>query len=152
MKYKTRIRYETLGELRFLTFSCYHHLPLFNNDAIKDEFVQALDDARKRTNYRIIAWVIMPNHVHALVEMIEGWGMESIVHSWKSYTSNQANRMLRRRGVFWQREYFDRFIRDERHLRRALHYLDFNPVMAGLCSTPRDWRHGSARRHWSGKL
>ena len=67
MKYKTRRRYETLGELRFLTFSCYHRLPLFNNDAIKDEFVRALDNARKRTDCRIIAWVIMPNHVHMLV-------------------------------------------------------------------------------------
>ena len=66
-KYKTRRRYETLGELRFLTFSCYHHLPLFNNDAIKDEFVRALDAARKRTECRIIAWVVMPDHAHLLV-------------------------------------------------------------------------------------
>ena len=47
---KTRQRYEIPLGVRSLTFSCYHDLPLFNNDAIKDEFMRALDAARRRTN------------------------------------------------------------------------------------------------------
>lgn len=48
--------------------------------------------------YRMIAWVIMPNHVHTLIETVEGYPLGTILHSWKSYTAKEANRILRRTG------------------------------------------------------
>ncbi len=96
--------------------------------------------------YRLIAWVIMPNHVHVLVEMCEGYPLGSIVHSWKSYTAKEANRILGRTGPFWFREYFDRYIRDDRHFARAVQYIHNNPVAAGLIDMPEKWRFSSASR------
>ena len=95
--------------------------------------------------HRLHAWVVMPNHVHALFTPLQGRGLSEIVHSWKSYTSNQANRLLGRSGEFWQPEYHDRFIRDEAHFAQAVEYIETNPVKAGLCSRPEDWAFGSAR-------
>jgi putative DNA methylase len=63
--------------------------------------------------YRLRAWVVMPNHVHALVAPTAGWELGQILHSWKSFTSNECNNLLGRREQFWQKETFDRFVRNE---------------------------------------
>jgi len=96
--------------------------------------------------YDLHAWVIMPNHVHALIAPIAGNRLADIVHGWKSWTAKAINRHRGDWGTVWQREYFDRFIRDERHFAAALAYIEDNPVKAGLAAKPTDWRFGSARR------
>ena len=98
--------------------------------------------------YRLSAWSIMPNHVHVLVTPLERWTLASIVHSWKSFTAKKANVLLAREGLFWAREYFDRAIRDERHYGNAMGYIAMNPVKAGLCTSPEDWRFSS---FWKGR-
>ncbi len=95
--------------------------------------------------YELIAWTIMPNHVHVLITEYEGFSLSSVVQSWKSYTSKQVNKLLGRRGTLWQREYYDRYIRDLNHFFKVLYYIDFNPVKAGLVAKPEDWQFGSAR-------
>jgi putative transposase len=95
--------------------------------------------------YRLIAWGIMPNHVHILIEMIEGYPLHRIMHSWKSYTAKKVNQILGRIGRFWFPEYFDRYIRDECHLASAIHYIHENPVKAGLVEKPEDWPFSSAK-------
>ena len=93
--------------------------------------------------YCVIAWVVMPNHVHVIVEIWQT-PMEEILQSWKSFTSKAANKLLKRNGTFWQAEYFDRYIRDEEHLRKAIHYIEWNPVKAHLVKMPEEWKFGSA--------
>ena len=94
--------------------------------------------------YRLLAWVIMPNHIHNIVEILEGFTLEKVIHTWKSYTANAVNKVLGRQGAFWQPDYFDRFIRDDKHLERAVYYVEFNPVKAGLVENAEDWPFGSA--------
>ena len=65
--------------------------------------------------YRLHGWVIMPNHVHVLVTPLGDHSLSGVVHSWKSYTATQANKLLGRSGPFWHADYFDRFMRDEDH-------------------------------------
>lgn len=101
--------------------------------------------------YRLLAWVVMPNHVHALIEMLQT-PLAEILHGWKSYTSKAANRLLKRAGDFWQDEYFDRFVRSEEHFHKAVHYIDNNPVKAGLVKSPAEWRFGSACHRSAGSL
>ncbi|MBQ7212782.1 MAG: transposase [Muribaculaceae bacterium] len=86
--------------------------------------------------YWVHNWCIMPNHVHILIEVKEGWSLSTIMHSWRSYTAKAANKVLGRTGEFWQDEYFDRYIRDEEHYRNVMNYIDNNPVKAGL----KDWK------------
>ena len=95
--------------------------------------------------YRLLAWVVMPNHVHVLIETQAGHALAEVVQSWKSFTAKAINQVLGRRGALWQREYFDRYVRDDRHLQAVIEYIDNNPVQAGLVKVASDWRFGSAR-------
>lgn len=95
--------------------------------------------------YRLLAWCVMPNHVHVVIEMMPGFPLGKLVQSWKAFTAKEANRFLEHDGAFWQRDYFDRFIRDDAHFFRALEYIEQNPVKAGLVSEARAWPFSSAR-------
>ncbi len=98
--------------------------------------------------YRLLGWCVMPNHVHAMIETMEGQPLDRVLHSWKSFTAKEANRILRRSSKFWQREYHDRFVRDDDHFANALRYIEGNPVKAGLVARVEDWRWSSA---WKGR-
>lgn len=95
--------------------------------------------------YKLHAWVIMPNHVHLLLAPKEGHSLSPILHSMKSYSANRANEILNRKGVFWSKEYFDRFMCDSDHFEKTVAYIHNNPVKAGLCGRATDWRFVSAR-------
>ena len=94
--------------------------------------------------YRLLAWSVMPNHVHALVEPAQGSRLGEIVHSWKSFTAHEINGLLRREGSFWAADYFDRFVRDEDHFHQTVDYVEQNAVKAGLAVEPSEWRFSSA--------
>ena len=94
--------------------------------------------------YRLLAWCVMPNHVHVVVEQMQGWPMASVVHGWKSFTANKLNEVFRRTGRVWLREYFDRFMRNDDHLSTTIAYVERNPVAAGYVKRPGDWRWSSA--------
>ena len=97
--------------------------------------------------YRLLAWVIMPNHVHALIGTMLGFPLEGVMHSWKSFTAKKMNRILGRSGQVWEQNYFDRYIRDEKHLATVVDYIEQNPVKAGLVDSADEWRWSSATRH-----
>jgi REP element-mobilizing transposase RayT len=86
--------------------------------------------------YEVLAWCIMPNHVHVVFSPLGEHKLESILHSWKSFSALMANRLLGRRGDFWQREYFDHLIRSEESLLKIVRYVKENPRKAGLLNWP----------------
>ncbi len=98
--------------------------------------------------YDLLCWSILPNHVHSMIETFDDYGLGDVLHSWKSYTSNKVNQALGRSGTLWQKEYHDRFIRDDDHYAKAFRYIEENPVKAGLVARAKDWRWGSA---WKGR-
>ena len=92
----------------------------------------------------------MPNHVHVLFEPTANWTAARIVASWKSFTGRKIIARLRQAlpappRRLWHREYWDRFIRDERHLSAAIDYIHQNPVKVGLVAAPDDYPWSSAR-------
>jgi REP element-mobilizing transposase RayT len=100
---------------------------------------QLVADALEHFNddrYRLLAWCIMPNHVHGVVQPSAEYDLPGILHSWKRHTARQANLLLGRTGEdFWQVEYYDHLIRDEDDLVHAVKYAWENPDAAGLT----DW-------------
>jgi type I restriction enzyme R subunit/putative DNA methylase len=117
-------------------------------------------------HYELLAWCVMPNHVHALVHV---WQMPlwKMIQNWKIHVVTEIRRLhlLERRAPsrrddqstsnwprrcsalqsFWQREYWDTFMRDEEQERKAVHYIESNPVKAKLCRLAEDWPFSSAR-------
>jgi 1-hydroxy-2-methyl-2-(E)-butenyl 4-diphosphate synthase len=77
--------------------------------------------------YALLAWSVMPNHVHVVLQPHEGQKLEKILHSWKSFTAKKANELLRKTGGFWQEEYYDHVIRDGEDFRNQVRYVLENP-------------------------
>ena len=75
--------------------------------------------------YDLFAFVVMNDHVHVLVRPYAGFPLEQVMHSWKSYSAH----LLRsgRNTPVWQREYFDRLVRDEAEFDQKVHYILGNP-------------------------
>ncbi|PYS99266.1 MAG: hypothetical protein DMF63_11605 [Acidobacteria bacterium] len=86
--------------------------------------------------YHLYAWCVMPNHVHSVVRPKQNHKLEDVLHSWKSYTAHEINKLLGRRGELWQREYYDHLVRSESDLERAMKYTIRNPASAGLQNWP----------------
>ena len=84
--------------------------------------------------YELGSYVVMPNHVHGIVRPLvcDEEPLERILQSWKRHAARQINRHLGLTGHLWQEESFDRIIRDEEHLWRAIQYIGANPSKAGL--------------------
>lgn len=94
--------------------------------------------------YRLLAWCVMPNHVHVLIQTITGWPLGDIVQSWKSFTAHAINKRLARNGKVWMEDYFDRYIRDDAHYAAVVVYIHANPVKAGLAAEAARWPLSSA--------
>ncbi len=117
--------------------------------------------------YRLLAWVVMPNHVHVLFQPMNGWEVATIVASWKKFTarkirknrkgnrevgaagkgiagSERAGKGASHGAAVWHREYWERYIRDRQHFDQAVAYIHQNPVKAGLAATPESWQWSSA--------
>jgi len=94
--------------------------------------------------YGLGAWVVMPNHLHLLVDV---WDLplSKLIGGWKSFIAHEANRALHRTGDFWEREYLDTVIRDETHRRTAVKYIESNPLKAGFVREAKQWNWSSAR-------
>ena len=115
--------------------------------AALEEVVLRFDGER----YRLGAWVVMPNHFHVVVEL---WTITlgELTKAWKGASACRINRILARAGQLWQEDYWDRYIRDEEHFRKARRYIEANPVKAGLVNMSAEWRRSSAnlKWHWDG--
>ena len=99
--------------------------------------------------YRLIAWVVMPNHVHVLFTPTNGWTVARIMASWKKFTARKICDSRRDEGEepctpVWHREYWDRYIRNQQHLDQSIRYIHLNPVKARLVTAAEKWRWSSA--------
>lgn len=112
--------------------------------------------------YTLFAFVVMPSHHHWLFLPDEQWSLNAVMrsrelggrkrtareiisHSIQSYTATMCNRVRGARGPYWQSETFDHFARSEAEVSRIIHYIERNPVAAGLVTRPEDWPWSSAR-------
>jgi putative transposase len=94
--------------------------------------------------YRLRAWVVMPNHAHVLVEVSQT-PLAELLHSWKGFSAREANKLLGRTVAFWEREYWDTKMRHDEQERKAVRYIEANPVKAGLTAEAKEWAWSSAR-------
>lgn len=156
---KKLIRWESGPPIRYLTFSCYHRLPLLAQPGAPDMFVENLARARDRFGFSLIAGVVMPEHVHLILRPHpSGSGIPSIIRGIKQPVAQRVLRRLRADSSpiltrlktaggetrFWQEGGgFDRNVRDAMELARDVDYIHLNPVKRGLVSRPEDWAWSS---------
>ena len=148
-----------MGQARFVTFSCYHRLPLLNDPKTRKAFVEQIEFQREKHQLRIVAWVIMPEHVHLILCPLDGQigsslrsikqgFARSMLAGWKANQSNIIQSLTDPRGVahFWQRGGgYDRNMRDQDELNEKIEYIHWNPVRRELVEQPTEWIWSSAR-------
>jgi REP element-mobilizing transposase RayT len=110
------------------------------NSAIIEHALRHFDGQR----YWLGDFVVMPNHVHAIVRPIQNHDVSDIVHSWKSFTAHEINKRAGRKGQLWQHEPFDHIVRDEDELERFARYIQENPVHARLSASDYRLGHGNS--------
>jgi len=77
--------------------------------------------------YELLAFVVMDDHVHVLLMPLGDVRIESLVHSWKSFTAHEMQKKYGRVTPVWQAEYFDRIVRDEAEYLEKANYILNNP-------------------------
>ncbi len=114
------------------------------------EFARIVQDALFHFDderYQIIAWRVMPNHVHVLIRPVDGFSIGAVAHSWKSFSAKTVNSRQNRSGRVWQADYYYRFMRNDDHIQATIAYIEGNPVKAGLApdATQCEWSSASRR-------
>jgi REP element-mobilizing transposase RayT len=96
--------------------------------------------------YKLSAWCVMPSHVHVLAHVTAKGDLGRIVRAWKGASARLINLARGEAGQFWAREWYDRYMRNDAQFWTTKAYIERNPVVAGLCDAPEDWRWSSAWR------
>ncbi len=145
---KNLIRYQKCGAFHFLTFSCYHRLPLLNSRKAYRIFEQELETVRRRYCFLVLGYVLMPEHVHLLVSEPGIASLSTAIQVLKQ----QISRKLKPDGLaqFWQTRYYDFNVWSEEKRAEKLGYMHRNPVRRGLAAKPEDWPWSSFRHYASG--
>jgi putative transposase len=140
-------RFQKAEALHFITFSCFHRLPFLDAPGAKDTVEAVLELTRARHEARIYAYVLMPEHVHLLINEPPSILLAQFLKVLKQMTS----RKLRgRHERFWQERYFDGNIRGEAARSEVIRYIHRNPVKRGLVATPGDYWWSSFNHYATG--
>lgn len=151
----TRLRSRLLSEKFNAQLDRCETGPTFLRDPAISELVVGSLHYHHGARHLLGPFVVMPNHLHAILRPLsppdeETVGLETIVQGIKGFTARRANEHLGRRGPFWQREYYDHLIRDREEWIALADYTHANPVAAGLCRSPGDWKWSNFRSFASG--
>lgn len=134
--------WEEPGRVYFITFRAVKDFIL--TEEARDVVINSIKFHSNRKCH-LHACVIMPDHIHLIIQPLEKTGgalysIAEILHSIKSYSANQINRLLNRRGNVWLHESFDRIIRDEDELAEKMRYIVNNPLKSALVENPEDYK------------
>jgi putative transposase len=159
----TKLRhYDNLGTARFVTFSCYNRYSLLTNEADIRIFFKELDSARRRFDFALHGFVLMPSHVHLVLhprkEMklgtvigeVKSLSARAILARWREADASTLQRLcIVRRGeerlVFWHSKCYDHNCRTTESVIEKITYCHLNPVRAGLVTDPKEWEWSSYR-------
>ncbi|HET6546743.1 MAG TPA: transposase [Rhodanobacteraceae bacterium] len=119
------------GQIYHVTTTSHDRVRVFGDFDTACAVARCFDNPRLLGDARMLAWVLMPDHVHWLVELAQG-NLDSVVNRLKSSSAREANRWLHRDGALWARAYQDHALRREENVTAAARYIIANPVRAGL--------------------
>jgi putative transposase len=142
-------RFQQTGDLHFLTISCYRRLPRFDSAQARSCFETALDGARQWYGFTVIAYVVMPEHVHLLISEPKRASLATVLQMLKQTISKRMRRMGCE-SPLWQSRYFDENVHLARQRVTVMKYIHRNPVKRNLCAKPEDWDWSSFRHYATG--
>jgi len=155
-------RYNQTGGLHFVTFSCYRRMPLLGSARRRDLFLRALESTRRSYRFIVVGYVVMPEHVHLLLDEPRRRDLPAALQALKQSVSRRVLGSGKRRrdqpslfhaGLehFWQRRFYDFNVFSAKKIREKLRYMHRNPVKRGLVEQPEHWRWSSYRHYALGE-
>lgn len=150
--------YDDKKHIHFVTFSCYKRRKHLQHDQAKRIVIGELGSRLAKHRGLCLGFVIMPDHVHALVWFPELQQICNFMNKWKEMTSKNLKKVLPQRfpkywssinksDAIWQPRYYGFNIWSRTKVEEKLDYMHMNPVRAGFVERVTDWRWSSARRY-----
>ena len=148
-------RYYGRGHLHFITFSCYRRRPLLASPRWRELFLRTLEKVRQQLHFKVVGYVVMPEHVHLLISEPELGDPSGAVQLLKQKTSHRMSARRRRldprqgslleeaRDPVWQRRFYDFNVFTVQKRAEKLRYMHNNPVKRGLVARAADWKWSS---------
>ena len=152
--------YDHDGRARFVTFCTNRRIPVLTNDTFRSVVIQAIDNVRKKHFFRLLGYVIMPEHVHLLIVPAPETAVGLLIGQIKRLSAREIHSALKRSGsdliqrlmvirrgkpkfALWQQRCYDHNCRTDEAVIEKLRYCHDNPVKRGLVRSPSDWRWSS---------
>jgi REP element-mobilizing transposase RayT len=129
----------------FITKSLHPKKPVLDEEA-REIIVSAFTFAVQQQRIHLRAFVVMPDHWHALFALREPWTLRKFMHAFMSYVAGETCRLLQLHGTHWQDGYYDTRVKTSKQFEFVTNYIERNPVVKGLVEKPDEWDASSARR------
>ena len=152
-------RYYGAGDLRFITCSCYRRQPLLGTPRRRDLLLTALEQVRKRYEFVVAGYVVMPEHIHLLISepstvmqaLRISFARRVLAQAKRRRNPSQANLFDHAPQHIWQKRFYDFNVWTENKRIEKLRYMHRNPVRRGLAASPELWRWSSFRAYFLGE-
>jgi putative transposase len=160
-------RYYGKGDLHFVTFSCYRRLPLLQTVRARDIFVKEMGKVREEMGFRLLGYVVMPEHVHLLMSEPNKGTPPTVLHTLKLRVARKLRARRKPVGAgqlqlpfaetgellraFWQARFYDFNVYSKGKKTEKLNYMHANPVIRGLVKHPKDWQWSSWGFYYGGE-
>ena len=138
-------RFQQAGTFHFLTFSCYRRRPYLRSAITRDLFEASLERIRRRYLFLVAGYVVMPEHVHLLVNEPTRGTLDRVMQALKLSVSRRQVRT-----PFWQARYYDFNVWNPEKTTEKLDYMHRNPVKRGLVAKPEEWPWSSSCHYRTG--
>ena len=129
------------GAYYHIIINTHQRQQLLVDDAVASIIFKTFDWLEAKRRIRWLCIMIMPDHLHTVIELGDGQTLAKVMHSLKLFTARRINKHLSRGGMFWQHGYSDWAIRTENRLNTVLHYCYANPVREGIVKSAGDYRY-----------
>jgi len=135
-------RLQTSDRIFFVTVNVHRGIAPFA-DGEFPTLISTLEESRRRLGFSLFGYVLMPDHWHALLFPCQPVTISQVIHDVKKVSARRLNRARKSSGTFWQRQFWDRFVRHRREFWERMEYMHLNPVARGLVQSPAEWRWSS---------
>jgi putative transposase len=125
------------GDLHFVTFSCFRRRPYLTKPSARTVFVETINEIRARHGFHLFGYVVMPEHVHLLIDEAGALNPSKVIQVVKQKVSSSLGKGIE--IPFWQRRFYDFNTWSSGKIKEKLVYMHENPIRRGLVAHPQDW-------------
>ncbi|MFH1552348.1 MAG: transposase [Candidatus Omnitrophota bacterium] len=151
VSYAKRERVNYKGATHHIVTRCNNKKALIVDDFDFAKYKSILRKAKEKYGFLLHNYALMNNHVHLIIRLREILDISKIMHSINRQYARWHNEHYDKKGHFWENRFYGELIEDDVQLLAVMRYIDLNPVKAGLCEKPVEWKHSGAGCYLQGK-